>query len=340
MSEKNIHVITGAFGYLGKYIARNLLDNDPNIKIRTLTGHLNRPNPFDQHVEVVPFHFDDHYKLVDDLKDVKTVYNTYWVRFSRGDISFGQAVANVQNLIRAAATAGVERFVHISITNPDLNSPFGYFKGKAVMEKTLVESGLSYAILRPTVLFGREDVLINNIAWLLRRFPIYAVFDSGEYRVQPVFVDDVAKLAIELGNKNENIICNALGPETFSFRGLVRLIQKRVHSRAKIVHVGPTTSLFLSKILNLISRDIIVTNEEVYGLMADILSTTDTPRCPTSFSQWSEKNASSLGAKYASELDRHYRIAPPSRDFELRGETRGAGHCEPPLYKANSNHSK
>ena len=320
MSEKNIHAITSAFGHLGKYIARVLLDNDPNAKIRTLTGHPNRPNPFNQHIEVVPFHFDDHYQLVADLKGVKTLYNTYWVRFSRGDISFGQAVANVQNLVRAAAAAGVERFVHISITNPDLDSPFGYFKGKAIMEKTLIESGLSYAILRPTVLFGEKDILINNIAWLLRRFPVFAIFGDGEFRIQPVYVKDVAELAVELAGKSENIITNALGPETFSYRGLVSLIRKRVKSRSKLVHVSPRTAYLLSKALNLITGDIIVTREEIYKLMADPLSATDRPKCPTSFYRWSQEYAVSLGVKYASELDRHYRIAPSGRDLGPRAK--------------------
>lgn len=307
MGEQRVFAVTGAFGYLGQYIARRLFADGDIDKLRVLTGHTTRPNPFGDRAEVVPFHFDDPHQLVADLQGVKTVFNTYWVRFSHGDVSFGQAVANVQNLIRAAAEAGVERFVHISITNPSLDSPFSYFRGKAIMEKTLIESGLSYAILRPTVLFGKEDILINNIAWLLRRFPLYAVFGDGEYRVQPVYVDDVAKLAVRLAQSNENIVCNAVGPETYSFTGLVRLIKNRVHSRAKIVHVNPTAGLLLSKALNLLVRDVIVTREEIGGLMADILSTHDTPRCQTSFSDWSKRQAESLGAVYASELSRHYR---------------------------------
>ncbi len=309
MNEQRVFAVTGAFGYLGKYIAHRLFEDGGVDTLRVLTGHPDRPNPFGDRAEVVPFHFDNPQQLAADLRGVKTVFNTYWVRFSYGDISFGQAVANVQNLIRAAAEAGVERFVHISITNPSLDSPFSYFKGKAVMEKTLIESGLSYAILRPTVLFGKEDILLNNIAWLLRRFPLYPIFGDGEYRVQPVYVDDVAKLAVELAHSNENIVCNAVGPETYSFKGLVELIKKRVHARAKIVHVNPATGLLLSKVLNRLVRDVIVTREEIGGLMADILSTHDGPRCSTSFSSWSEKQAGSLGAVYASELDRHYRAA-------------------------------
>ncbi len=308
MSEKQIYAVTGAFGYLGKYIARRLFEDGNVDALRVLTGHPDRSNPFGARAEVIPFHFDDPQQLAADLRGVKVVFNTYWVRFSHGDISFGQAVANVQNLIRAAAEAGVERFVHISITNPRIDSPFSYFRGKAVMEKTLIESGLSYAILRPTVLFGKEDILLNNIAWLLRRFPVYPVFGDGEYRVQPVYVDDVAKLAVELAHSDEDIVCNAVGPETYSFNGLIKLIKERVHARAKIVHVGPATGLLLSKAINRLVRDVIVTREEIGGLMADILSAHDGPLCSTRFSGWSEKHAGSLGAVYASELDRHYRV--------------------------------
>lgn len=307
MSEKNIVAITGAYGYLGKYIARKLYEEDTETKLRVLTGHPDKPNPFERSAEIVPFHFDNPYKLAEDLAGVKTVFNTYWVRFSRGDTSFGQAVANVQNLIRAAAEAGVERFVHISITQPSLDSPFSYFSGKAVMEKTLKESGLSYAILRPTVLFGKEDILINNIAWLLRRFPFFTVFGSGEYRVQPSYVGDVAELAVELAKTSTNVVCDAVGPETFSYRGLVRLIGDRVHSRAKIVHVGPTTGLLLGKVLSLMTRDVVITREEIGGLMADLLYSFAPPRCATSFSRWCEENAGSLGVRYASELKRHYK---------------------------------
>ena len=62
----------------------------------------------------------------------------------------------------------------------------------------MTKSGLSYAILRPAIFFGREDILINNIAWMLRRFPFMGVFGDGEYRLQPIYVDDLADLLIDL----------------------------------------------------------------------------------------------------------------------------------------------
>ncbi len=87
--------------------------------------------------------------------------------------------------------------MHVSITNPDPQSNLPYFWGKAILEEDLIASGMSYAILRPTVIFGKEDILINNIAWFLRRFPVFTLPGDGEYRLQPIYVADLAKLAAE-----------------------------------------------------------------------------------------------------------------------------------------------
>ncbi|KKL67780.1 hypothetical protein LCGC14_2131530, partial [marine sediment metagenome] len=213
----------------------------------------------------------------------------------------------------------VKRFVHISVTNPDIDSPFAYFKGKAIMEQTLIGSGLSYAIIRPTLIFGKEDILINNIAWILKRFPVYAVFGDGEYRVQPVYAGDLAKLAVELSKTSENIICDAVGPETYTFRRLVTLIKNRVGSSAKIVNTNPKMAFLISKILNLLVRDVVVTREEIYGLMADTIVSNEKPRCSTSFSNWLEKNADLLGTNYVSELNRHFKKINEDAGYRISG---------------------
>ena len=58
----------------------------------------------------------------------------------------------------------------------------------------MIDSGLSYAILRPTVIFGIEDILINNIAWFVRRFPFFGIPGNGRYGVRPIYVEDMARL--------------------------------------------------------------------------------------------------------------------------------------------------
>lgn len=232
-----LHLVTGAFSYSGRYITRRLLEM--GIRVRTLTNRPDRPNPFGQAVETAPYNFDHPERLVESLRGVTTLYNTYWVRFAYGNVSHEAAVRNTERLFRAAREAGVRRIVHVSIANPNPDSPWPYYRGKGRLEQVLAGSGLSYAILRPTVLFGAEDILINNIAWLLRRFPVFCIPGDGSYPVQPIFVDDFAELAVAAGRGQENIVLNAVGPETFTFADLIRLLARTVGSRARIVQVPP-----------------------------------------------------------------------------------------------------
>ena len=229
MKQDNLHAVTGAFGYSGKYIASRLLDAGESVM--TLTNSVHRQNPFGNRVKAVPFHFDEPDRLTEALRGVTVLYNTYWVRFNHPGFTFADAVRNTLALFRAAKTAGVQRVVHVSITNPSEDSPLEYFRGKARLEHALIESGLSYAILRPAVLFGKEDILVNNIGWVLRHFPVFTVFGDGQYKLQPIYVDDVAQIAVDQGRLAESRIINAIGPETFTYRGLVEVIGEIIGKR-------------------------------------------------------------------------------------------------------------
>jgi NADH dehydrogenase len=305
MAVPPMNVVTGAFGYTGRYIARSLLAMGE--RVRTLTGHPNRPNPFHGQIEIAPFAFDDHAELVRALAGASTLYNTYWVRFEHGPVAFEKAVQNTLSLFRAAKEAGIRRVVHVSITNPRLDSPLSYFRGKAVLERALAESGLSYAIIRPSVIFGREDILINNIAWLLRKFPVFAVPGDGQYRLQPVYAEDVAEVAVKAGHESADITVDAVGPETYAYEALVRLIADAIGRRVRIVRVPPALALMLSAMLGLIVRDVVLTPQEIDGLMAGLLASGGPPTGRTRFSEWLKEEAATLGIRYASELARHYR---------------------------------
>ena len=296
--------VTGAFSYSGKYIARRLLERGEEVI--TLTGHPNRPDPFDGKVKVYPLDFNNDAELTISLSGIHTLYNTYWVRFNRGENTQPRAVENTRKLIQAAVEAGVQRIVHISITNPSPVSHLPYFWGKAANEQTVIESGLSYAILRPTVLFGAEDILINNIAWLLRRLPFFAIPGDGQYRLQPVFVDDLAELAIDVGYTQDNILWDAIGPDIFTFEEMVRLIGKTLGLNRSLIHVPPNLALAAAQFLSLFVGDVLLTPEEVDGLMAGLLVSNEPPRCKTRLVDWLGKNKESVGNRYASELKRHY----------------------------------
>jgi uncharacterized protein YbjT (DUF2867 family) len=298
-------VVTGAFSYTGKYFTRLLLN--AGGRVRTLTSHPERANIFGGKVEIAPLDFTDRTRLVQSLRGASVLYNSYWVRFRHGRATFADAVANSTVLIQAAKEAGVRRIVHLSIANPSVDSRLPYYSGKAQVECTIIDSGLSYAILRPTVIFGAEDILINNIAWFARHFPAFAIPGSGQYQIQPIFVEDIANLAVDAGGKKDNLIFDAIGPEIFTFEGLVRLIATSVGSRARLIHVRPWVALRILRLINPIVGDVILTREEIDGLMANLLVSKQSATGQTRFSEWLAENACILGTKYASELARHYR---------------------------------
>ena len=302
MDTQELHVVTGAFGYSGKYIATRLLE--AGYRVRTLTSSLRRANPFGERVEAHPFNFDNPDRLAASLEGATVLYNTYWVRFNHKSSTHSIAVQNTQKLFEAAKRAGVKRVVHVSITNPSETSPLEYFSGKARLERALAESGLSYAILRPTVLFGKQDILINNIAWVLRRLPVFGVFGAGQYRLQPIYVDDLAKLAVEQGHETTNRTINAIGPETFTYRGLVQEIGAIIGKRRLVVSVPPAIGYIFGWGLGQVMGDVLITREEIRGLMADLLYTDAPPAGATRLTAWAKEHAATLGQHYASELGR------------------------------------
>jgi len=302
MASSETHVVTGAFGFSGKYIAQRLLDR--GHRVRTLTNSAHRANPFGEAVQALPFHFGEPEKLTAALEGASALYNTYWVRFNHESFTHAKAVANSRALFSAARDAGVRRIVHVSITNPTRDSPLEYFRGKAEVEAALEKSGVSYGILRPAVLFGAEDILINNIAWMLRRLPVFGVFGNGEYRLQPIFVDDLARLAVAQGEEHEDVVVDAIGPETFTFRALVAEISRIIGKKRPIVRVPPACGYLAARILGGIVGDVILTREEIQGLMAELLYVDSPPAGTTKLTEWAADHAASLGVRYASELGR------------------------------------
>jgi uncharacterized protein YbjT (DUF2867 family) len=297
-------VVTGAFGYTGRFITQRLLGSASVV--RTLTDHPDRPNPFGERVEVAPLAFDDWPALVASLRGVGVLYNTYWIRFARGGVTFDRAVRNTRHLVEAAVEAGAGKIVHLSITNPE-SSSLPYFTGKARAEQLVVESSLPYGIVRPTVLFGGGDVLINNIAWLLRRLPVFGVAGSGAYRIRPVHVDDVAAIAVAAGRREDDVVVDAVGPESYTFEELVGLIAATVGHRPTIVHVPPRVVLAVATVLGLVVRDVLVTGDELAGLMAELVAPDGPATGTVRLSDWLAQHAGEVGREYASELARHYR---------------------------------
>ncbi len=295
--------VTGAFSYSGKYITKRLLDRGEEVI--TLTNHPSR-DPFNGKVKSYPLDFDEA-SMTESLQGVDVLVNTYWVRFDKGENTQPRAVENTRKLVNAAEAAGVRRIVHISIANPSADSHLPYYWGKAANEKAVIDSGLSYAILRPTVLVGMgDDILINNIAYLLRRLPVFFIPGDGSYGIQPIYIEDLADLAVEGVYSEENYVIDAVGPDRYTFKDLVKMIGEKIGSKRPIISIPPRLALFAAQFLGLFVKDVMLTPEEVDGLMANLLVSKEPARAKTPFKNWLESNKNVLGMRYLSELKRHY----------------------------------
>ena len=295
-----IDLVTGAFSYTGRRVAERLLAR--GRQLHTLTNH-----PQDSQVEAFPLDFERPEVLETALAGVDTLYNTYWVRFPHGSVTYDVAVANSRRLIDAARAAGVRRVVHVSIANASTSSPLPYYRGKALVEEYLRGSGVSYAIVRPTVLYGGGDVLVNNITWFLRHLPVFAVPGSGAYPIQPVYVEDHADLMVRLGSEEGSTEVDAVGPDVYQFDEFVHVIRRAVGSHAAVVRQPAWAVLAGLKIVGLVVQDVVLTEHETRGLMDGLLASRGEPTCPTRFDAWLSGHRDELGHRYASELARHFR---------------------------------
>lgn len=300
-----LQCVTGALGYSGREIARLLLDRGD--RVRTLTNSPRRPNPFGDRLEIHPLSFSDQSALARSLEGVDTLFNTYWVRFNHKRFTFAEAVSNTLSLFGAAKMAGVRRIVHVSILKPEHGRGLAYYDGKLELEGALREIDVSHAVVRPGVLFGRGDILVNNIAWTLRHLPVFGVFGDGCYKIQPMHVDDLAALAIECADRENDFTADAVGPETFEFKELVRTIGRIIGVKRPIVSVSPRLGYAVSRMINPIVGDVIITREEIDGLMRGLLYSDSAKTGAIRLTEWARENRDQLGRRYASEVGRRIR---------------------------------
>jgi NADH dehydrogenase len=298
-------VVTGAGGYSGRVLARALLEE--GVEVTNLTGHPERETPFGDRIRSVYMDFARPDELELSMRGASVFFNTYWVRFPYRGQTHPQAVANSVALFEAARRAGVARIVHTSIANPALDSPLSYYRGKAEVERALRSLGLSHAILRPTVFFGEQDVLVNNIAWFARRFPLFLIPGNGRYRVQPMHVADFAGLMACAAESKEDLVADGVGPEVYAFEELVRRIADALDRRVLLLHAPRLAVHAATTLFSLFLRDVLLTRAEIDGLMADLLVSKGAPTGTTRLSEWLRRNAEQEGRQYASEVARHYR---------------------------------
>jgi NADH dehydrogenase len=294
-------VITGAFSYTGSAVAQELLRR--GWQVHTLTNRTRPPGC--EQISAAPLRFD-HEHLRQELVGVDLFINTYWIRIPRGGQTFDTAVDNSKLLLGAAKDAGVDRTVHVSVSNAEQGTNLGYYAGKDRVESYIRAELDNYAIVRPTLVVGPNDVLSNNIAWFLRRFPFFPVPDGGGCRLQPITLADTARIIVDAGEGTGNQQIDAAGPNIMSFRDYLVLLQKACGVRRWMPSVPGWLCLLMLKPIELLLRDIVLTKEELLGLEQELLLSKQAPLGTASVEQWLTENGSIMGPAYVNDLRRHF----------------------------------
>ncbi|MBR5889410.1 MAG: NAD(P)H-binding protein [Akkermansia sp.] len=299
--------ITGVLGYSGRYIAAEAKRR--GWRVVGLTNSAGRlPNEAGYELRPMPWSTQE-----DVLAGVDVLVNTYWVRFSysgsgHAAFSHDEAVRNTKQLFDAAKRAGVKRVVHTSITHPDAASELPYFRGKAELEAALAASGIPHSILRPAILFGdtpAESILINNMAWCLRHLPAVATFGRGQYRMQPIHVQDYAELAMdEAESAGQHRVVDAVGVEVYTFRDMWKQLARSMNLWRPVLPVPAGVGYLAARVLGALVGDVMLTRDEIAGLSQNRLAVTGAGVGKRRLSDWVQLHASTLGRQYASELAR------------------------------------
>ena len=298
-----VHVVTGAFSFTGAHVARVLLERGE--RVRTLSRRQAAGHPLAGQVEFARLQFGDEEALERDLEGAATLFNTYWIRFPREDVTWETVVENTRTLLRAAGAAGVGRVVQFSVSNAAESSPHGYFRAKALAERELEASGLSHAIVRPTLIFGPGELLLNNIAWMLRRSPLFLVPGGARYATQPVWVQDVAEIAVELAGRSDDVGVDAAGPAVYSFAELVAAVRGAIGARARLVRCPPRVLLGAAHAASLLSGDVLIAREELAALGDELLVSRGPVRSSKRLEEWLSEEAHTLGHSFVSERGRN-----------------------------------
>lgn len=296
--------ITGVAGYTGSYAATRFLNR--GWEVLNLTGHPNR-SPVDSRVTTALLS-DNVSELTAALAGCEVLVNTYWIRFERGNKTYADAIRKTKCLIEAAKNAKVRKIVHISIANPEKGAAnkLPYYQGKMQVEELIKSSTVSSSILRPTVIFGKEGILINNITWFLRNLPVFGIPGKGDYKLQPVYVEDLADLIFEQAQNSEDCTVDAVGPEQFQFADLLETLKKATGSKCLLIKMPEILALTAVKAIGAMKDDVIMTQDELAGLKLGLLAVEGPAACPTKLSDWIKENSNWLGTKYFSEVKKHY----------------------------------
>lgn len=237
--------IFGGGGFLGRYVAQTLLGQGARVRVACRNANsANHIKPLGNlgQVQLMDADVRKPASVARAVADADAVVNLV------GSFADMNAVQNIGAGIvaKAAADAGVKALVHISAIGADAHSNAEYGQSKAGGEEAVHAAFPSAVILRPSIVFGREDQFINRFAGLIRMLPVVPVIGAAT-RFQPVFVGDVAKAVAAALAHPDGRVLELGGPEIFSMMELNRWIAKVIGRTPLFVEVPDIAAKMLAK---------------------------------------------------------------------------------------------
>ncbi len=226
-------LITGATGYIGRHLVARLISQGE--RPRCLVRDIQRARgilPADK-VELVQGDTTLPDVLADAVQGVDTIVHTAFITADRKQSAGNQyEVTNVggtTNLINAAKQAGVKRIIELSGLGTRPDKPGSYMQGRYLAEKLLIDSGLAWTIIRPSVVFGKDASFIKGLVDLIKASPVVPLIGGGKIMFQPIYVEDVVSIITKILQDPERTsgkIYTIGGPGYYSFTDIIDLLLK------------------------------------------------------------------------------------------------------------------
>ena len=257
-------LVTGATGFLGRRVIRELLDRGDQV--RCLVHTPGRERIFHHRdVEVQYGSVRNPESLSNAFYDVEAVAHLVGIiRPRRRDSFEGIHREGTINVLTAAKEAGARHFLHVSVIGSANDRTYPYLYTKWLGEQEVINSGLPYTIFRPSMLYGEGDEFLNALAGLVRLFPLVPVIGSGNNRMQPLAADDLARcIAATLGREDlKGRTLDLGGPGRLNYNELVSEVAKAMGKRHLKVHLPTWLMYAVAKVSQgLLSRAPITTDQ-------------------------------------------------------------------------------
>jgi uncharacterized protein YbjT (DUF2867 family) len=205
------------------------------------------------------------------VRDVDIVVNLAWYRWARPR-AFESLYGGLHRLLSAATEAGVRRFVQVSVppAPAHLENSLPYLIFKRRFDQELLSSGVSHAILRPSMLFGHGDVLLTVMLRSIQRYPFFPMFGDGSYRLSPLAVTDFARILRGFIENDRQGVFELGGPETFRYRELTDLLFALARKRPRYWTMSARNGIRFARLLQATGSHLLYAYE-VEWLVSDLL---------------------------------------------------------------------